>query len=73
MDITAFTIGRREQALLTGDYNAYRARLSRKLQAVRRRLGRSTPKNAKFQKKPPVTTENVKQNKEYDSHLDLGS
>jgi len=65
MDITAFAIGRREEALLVGDYSTYRTRLSRQLQAVRRRLGRSTPKNAKFQKKQnPVTAEDIKKNHE---------
>ena len=64
MDITAFAIGNRESALLIGDYNSYRSQLSRKLLAVRRRLGRATPKNAKFQQKPPVTAEDIKKNKE---------
>jgi len=66
MDITAFAIGRREEALLVGDYTTYRTRLSHQLRAVRRRLGQSTAKNAKFQKKQtPVTAENIKQNHEY--------
>lgn len=65
MDITAFTIGNRDAALLVGDYNTYRSQLSRQLLAVRKRLGRATAKNAKFQPKAPVTAENVGQNHEY--------
>lgn len=65
MDITQFAVGGRDSALLIGDYNAYRSQLSRQLLAVRKRLGRATPKNAKFAQKAPVTAENVAQNREY--------
>ncbi|KAK8217284.1 signal recognition particle subunit srp68 [Zalaria obscura] len=68
MDITQFAVGGRDSALLIGDYNAYRSQLSRQLLAVRKRLGRATPKNAKFAQKAPVTAENVAQNREY-AHL----
>jgi len=64
MDITSFAIGNRESALLIGDYSTYRSQLSRKLLAIRKRLGRATPKNAKFQQKPPVTAEDIKKNNE---------
>lgn len=65
MDITQFAIGNRDSALLIGDYNAYRSQLSRQLLAVRKRLGRATAKNAKFQAKAAVTAENIGQNHEY--------
>lgn len=65
MEITSFTVGNRDNALLIGDYNAYRSQLSRQLLGVRKRLGRATAKNAKFQKKEPITAENVAQNVEY--------
>ena len=65
MEVTTFAIGRREEALLVGDYHSYRSSLTRQLQAVRRRLGRATPKNGKFQKQIPLTTENIKSNREY--------
>ncbi|TKX24055.1 signal recognition particle subunit srp68 [Elsinoe australis] len=70
MDITEFAIGLRDSALLVGDYKSYREQLSRKLLATRRRLGRTTGKNAKFQRKPSVTAENVKEKHEY-AHLIL--
>lgn len=66
MDITEFAIGLRDSALLVGDYKSYREQLSRKLLATRRRLGRTTGKNAKFQRKPSVTAENVKEKHEYE-------
>lgn len=65
MDITQFAIGQRDSALLVGDYKTYRRQLSQKLLAIRRRLGRTTDKKAKFQKKAAVTAENVKDNHEY--------
>ncbi|PNS16919.1 Signal recognition particle subunit SRP68 [Sphaceloma murrayae] len=68
MDITEYAIGLRDDALLVGDYKSYREQLSRKVLATRRRLGRTTSKNAKFQKKPAVTAENIKENPEY-AHL----
>ncbi|KAF2154218.1 signal recognition particle [Myriangium duriaei CBS 260.36] len=68
MDITEFAIGLRDSSLLLGDYRSYRKQLSQKLLAIRRRLGRANSKNQKFQKKEPVTAENVKSNKEY-AHL----
>nr|POE94527.1 signal recognition particle subunit srp68 [Quercus suber] len=66
MDITHFVIAHRE-ALLIGDYNSYRAQLSRQLLASRRRLGRATPKREKFAKKS-VTAEDVGNNHEF-AHL----
>lgn len=68
MDISAFTIGKRDEALLIGDYNAYRKQLSRQLLAVRKRLGRSTTKGAKYANKSTVTAEDVAKNPE-NAHL----
>lgn len=70
MDITAFTIGNRDAALLLGDYNAYRKQLSRQLLAIRKRLGRSTAKGQKYANKSAVTAEDVAKNNEcVSSHL----
>lgn len=63
MDVTHFVASHRE-ALLIGDYNAYRAQLSRQILATRRRLGRTTNKREKFAVKP-VTAEDVGSNHEF--------
>ncbi|KAK5121577.1 hypothetical protein LTR85_004749 [Meristemomyces frigidus] len=63
MDITTF-ISQRREALLIGDYNTYRAQLSRQLQATRKRLGLATPKREKFSKKE-VTAEDIGSNHEF--------
>jgi signal recognition particle subunit SRP68 len=63
MDITQFVATSRE-ALLIGDYNSYRASLSRRLLATRKRLGRATHKKEKFAVKP-VTAEDVASNHEF--------
>lgn len=68
MDLTAFTIGNRDTALLIGDYHAYRKQLSRQLLAVRKRLGRSTAKGAKYANKDTVTAEDIGKNVE-NAHL----
>lgn len=59
MDITDFIFAQREDVLLAGDYNAYRAHASRKLHKLRKRLGQTTPKGRKYTAKPPVSAENV--------------
>lgn len=64
MDITTFTVGNRDAALLLGDYNAYRKQLSRQLLAVRKRLGRSTAKGQKYADKSSVTADDVAKNPE---------
>ncbi|CAK3809203.1 related to signal recognition particle 68 kDa [Lecanosticta acicola] len=63
MDITQFVATKRE-ALLIGDYNSYRASLSRQLLATRKRLGRATNKREKFTKKA-VTAEDIGRNHEF--------
>lgn len=65
MDITKFVVEFREAAFLLGDYGTYRAQLSRRLRIVRKKLGRATPKNAKFAAKTPVTAEDIGKNVEY--------
>ncbi|KAF4301882.1 hypothetical protein GTA08_BOTSDO06315 [Botryosphaeria dothidea] len=59
MDITAFVLAQRDDALLLGDYNTYRQTCSRRILALRKRTGRATPKNAKFAAKAPVTAADV--------------
>lgn len=66
MDITQFVATHRE-ALLLGDYNSYRAQLSRQLLSTRKRLGRATAKKEKFAVKP-VTAEDIGSNHEF-AHL----
>lgn len=63
MDITNFVLSHRERALVIGDYGTYRSQLSRQLVNLRKRLGRLTPKNAKYSAKP-VTVEDIQKNHE---------
>jgi len=65
MDITQFIYSRRDTALQLGDYAFYRAQLSRQLASTRKRLGRSTPKNAKYSTKASITAEDIGGNPEY--------
>ena len=65
MDITSFVVGQRDSALLLGDYNTYRQQLSRRLLTLRKRLGRTTPKNAKYSPKAPITAEDIAGSHEY--------
>lgn len=65
MDITKFIVDYRESAFLVGSYGTYRAQLSRRLLTVRKKLGRATPKGAKYAAKAPVTAEEVGTNVEY--------
>ena len=64
MDITKFVSEFRESAFLLGDHGTYRAQLSRRLRIVQKKLGRATPKNAKYAAKAPVTAEDIKSNNE---------
>ncbi|PGH28756.1 signal recognition particle subunit SRP68 [[Emmonsia] crescens] len=59
MDITSFIVSHREDALLAGDYNSYRAQLSRRLHTIRSKLGQTTPRGKKYSPKPAITAENV--------------
>lgn len=65
MDITKFVVDRREAAFLVGDHATYREQLSRRLRIVRKKLGRATPKNAKYTPKDAVTAGEIGANVEY--------
>jgi signal recognition particle subunit SRP68 len=64
MDITKFVVTHRDDALLIGDYNTYHHQLSRQLASIRKKLGRATPKNGKYNDKKPVTAEDIGKNHE---------
>ncbi|KAL6704254.1 signal recognition particle subunit srp68 [Coniothyrium glycines] len=64
MDITKFVVDRREAAFLVGDHATYRDQLARRLRIVRRKLGRATPKHAKYAASAPVTAAEIAQNAE---------
>ncbi|KAH0538050.1 hypothetical protein FGG08_005312 [Glutinoglossum americanum] len=65
MDITTFVISHRDDALLLGDYNSYRAQLSRRLLTLRKKLGRTTPKGKKYTTKAPITVDDISGNHEF--------
>ncbi len=62
MEITRFVVSGRDHALLYGDYSTYRLQLSRRLLSVRKKLGRTTKKGAKYTNKVPVTAQDVGNN-----------
>ncbi|KAL4741867.1 hypothetical protein BDV11DRAFT_182086 [Aspergillus similis] len=62
MDITEFIFARREEVLVAGDYNAYRAHTTRKLHNIRKKLGQTTPKGRKYTSKPPISVQAVGEN-----------
>lgn len=68
MEVTDFIFKEREEVLLVGDYNAYRAHTTRKLQKLRKKLGQATVKGRKYTAKPAVTAENVGSNVLYATH-----
>lgn len=59
MDTISFISSLRQQALLLGDYNAYRKMCSRRLAKLRKKLGRVNDPRKKDQKPAPVTAEDV--------------
>ncbi|OSS53027.1 hypothetical protein B5807_02724 [Epicoccum nigrum] len=65
MDITKYVVEYREAAFLLGDYSTYRAQLTRRLRIVQKKLGRATPKNAKYAAKAPVTAGDIATNVEF--------
>ncbi|KAJ5897448.1 hypothetical protein N7504_007736 [Penicillium tannophilum] len=73
MEITDYIFKEREEVLLVGDYNAYRAHVTRKLHKLRKKLGQATAKGRKYTAKPAVTPENVGDNVAYVHLLLLGS
>ncbi|KAJ9614574.1 signal recognition particle subunit srp68 [Cladophialophora chaetospira] len=64
MNITTSVASERNRALLGGDYNAYHAQATRKIQNLRRRLGAATP-GRKYTPKAKVTAENAAKNAEW--------
>lgn len=64
MNITESVVSQREKALLTGDYSSYHAQASRRIHAIRKRLGEATPRGRKFTPKGTVTAEHVAKNAE---------
>ncbi|KAF2762153.1 hypothetical protein EJ05DRAFT_535420 [Pseudovirgaria hyperparasitica] len=73
MEITHFVTSQRDNALLIGDYNTYRAQLARRIRTLRKKLGRATPKNVKYSKKAPITAGDVQSNQEFVHLLLLSS
>ncbi|KAJ6005457.1 Signal recognition particle subunit SRP68 [Penicillium sp. IBT 35674x] len=73
MEITDYIFKEREEVLLVGDYNAYRAHATRKLHKLRKKLGQATARGRKYTAKPAVTPENVGDNVAYVHLLLLGS
>ncbi|EEH16358.1 hypothetical protein PABG_06445 [Paracoccidioides brasiliensis Pb03] len=65
MDITAFIVSHREDALLAGDYNSYRAQLSRRLHTLRKKMGQTTPRGKKYTPKPRITAEDISKDANY--------
>lgn len=65
MEITKFVIEGREKALLFGDYSTYRSQLSSRILKIRKRLGRTTRKGAKYSNKAPITAQDIGSNYEY--------
>jgi len=64
MDLTSFVTKNRERAFLVGDYSSYRSQVTRQLLSLRKRLGRTTPKNAKYATKASVTAHDISKNHE---------
>ncbi|KMQ43043.1 signal recognition particle [Trichophyton rubrum] len=65
MDITGFVLTHRAEALSMGDYNKYRAMLTRRLHTLNKRLGRTTPKNKKFSSKAAITSSDIAKDQGY--------
>jgi hypothetical protein len=65
MDITKFVSEFRESAFLLSDYNTYHTKVSNRLRILQKKLGRATPKNAKYAAKAQITAEDVAKDIEY--------
>ncbi|PFH59583.1 hypothetical protein XA68_12127 [Ophiocordyceps unilateralis] len=65
MDITAFVVRGRDQALLYGDYATYHTQLAKRLLNSRKKLGIATRNRGKFHKRDAPTAEDVAGNYEY--------
>ena len=66
MDITKFVASSREAALLLGTHDSYRAQLTRRLAALRKKLGHTT-RGAKYTAPPPITADQIGTNIECDA------
>lgn len=71
MEITDYIFKEREEVLLVGDYNAYRAHATRRLHKLRKKLGQTTAKGRKYTAKSAVTAENIGENGAYEQHFFL--
>lgn len=69
MEITAFIVSQRNDALSIGDHNSYRALLSRRILTLRRKLGRTSVKGKKYTGGEPITAEDISRNHEYVSRM----
>ncbi|KAI9831768.1 MAG: hypothetical protein M1819_004665 [Sarea resinae] len=65
MDITKLISTSRENALLLGDYNSYRAQLSRRLLVLRKKVARTSPKGKKYATRPAITAEDLASNRAF--------
>ena len=59
MDITKYVSSERDAAFLIGGYDTYRARATRRIHSLRKRLGQTTPKGRKYSSKQPVTAADI--------------
>ena len=64
MNITESIAAQRDRSLLSGDYNTYHKQTTRRIHALRKRLGVATPRGRKFAPKEAVTAEDVAKNVE---------
>ncbi|KAG6001167.1 hypothetical protein E4U54_001163, partial [Claviceps lovelessii] len=62
MDITAFVVQGRDQALLYGDYSTYHGQLAKRLLSSRKKLGIVTRNRGKFHKREHITSEDISAN-----------
>ncbi|KAI9683387.1 MAG: hypothetical protein M1829_005459 [Trizodia sp. TS-e1964] len=65
MDITNFIVSNRENALVLGGYNSYRAQLSRRLATLRKKLGKSSSKGKIPSIISSITENDINQNHEF--------
>ena len=64
MDITASILTQRNRALVGGDYNNYHAQTSRRIHAIRKRLGVTTRRGQKYTSKATITAADIAKNSE---------
>lgn len=69
MDITNLVHHNREQAFALGDYASYHKQCGRQVAALRRRLGIATPKNRKYEKRGPLSSDDILKDTRYELPL----